>query len=104
MHVISIKPLRQFWEKHADSEEPLRSWFKVLEKTNFLNFAELRNTFNSVDKVDDLYVFNVHGNHVRVVAQIKFRGKRVFIRLVLTHAEYDKGDWKHERNRSKRNR
>jgi mRNA interferase HigB len=60
----------------------------------FENFAALKGTFPSVDKVGNLYVFNVAGNHLRIVAAIHFNRGKVFLRAIMTHAEYDTGDWK----------
>lgn len=56
--------------------------------------ADLRRTFNSVDVVDGFYVFNIGGNNVRLVAAVHFNTGRVYVRHILTHAEYDKGGWK----------
>jgi mRNA interferase HigB len=39
-------------------------------------------------------VFNIRGNRYRLIAWIK--SQKLFIRHVLTHAEYDKGAWKNE--------
>jgi hypothetical protein len=34
------------------------------------------------------------GNKYRLIAAIHYNRHKVFIRAVLTHAEYDRGDWK----------
>ena len=94
MHVISRKALREFWEKYPDSKVPLSRWFKIMDKQDFGNFAELRATLPSTDKVGDLIVFNIGGNKYRLIASIHFNRGKVYIRHVLTHAEYDKGGWK----------
>ena len=94
MHIISRKALIQFWEKHSDSEIPLVRWFKVVDKTEFRSFAELRSVFPSVDKVDDVFIFNIAGNKYRLITSIHFNRGKVYIRYILTHAEYDRGDWK----------
>jgi len=39
-------------------------------------------------------VFNIGGNKYRLIARIDYRGQQVFILYILTHKEYDKGDWK----------
>ena len=59
-----------------------------------LLFAELRETFPSADMVDDLTIFNVGGNKYRLIAAIPFNRRRVYVRHVLTHADYDRGEWK----------
>ncbi len=94
MHVISRKALRLFWEKHADSKQPLTRWFKVMTATHFRNFAELRAAFPSADKVENWIVFNIAGNKYRLIASIHFNRGKVYVRHVLTHVEYDKGAWK----------
>ncbi len=94
MHVISRKSLRKFWSRHPEAEGPLLRWTKIVESSQFDNFAELRAAFPSADKVDDWIVFNIAGNHFRLVVSIHFNRKKVYIRHVLTHAEYDQGSWK----------
>ena len=94
MHVISRRALRQFWERHPDSEAALLRWLKIMECTEFSDFAHLRATFPSADKVDDWVVFNIGGNKVRLIASIHFNRGKVYIRHVLTHSEYDRGEWK----------
>ena len=54
----------------------------------------LRNTFPGVDKVGKLFVFNVAGNHLRIVAAVHFNRGKVYIRNILTHSEYDEGKWR----------
>ena len=65
-----------------------------MKRGQFRNFAELRDAFGAVDKVGPLMVFNVGGNKLRLVAAVHFNTGRVFIRHILSHAEYDAGTWK----------
>ena len=93
MVVISYKTLRDFTQKHADSEDALNNWYTILDANDFANFNELRKLFNSVDAVgNDLYVFNIRGNRYRIIARIIFRVRTVYIKFVGTHSEYDKVD------------
>ncbi len=94
MHVISRKALRQFWEQHPDSQTALARWSKVMQVMDFHNFGELRAVFPSADKVGDWIVFNIGGNKYRLIASIHFNRGKVYIRHVLTHQEYDRGNWK----------
>jgi mRNA interferase HigB len=94
MHIISRKALKEFWEEHPDSESALTRWFKIVDKTDFSNFVELRETFPSADLVDNLIVFDIGGNNYRLIASIHFNRNKIFIRHLLTHADYDKGVWK----------
>jgi mRNA interferase HigB len=54
----------------------------------------LRETFASADYVDGLTVFNIGGNKYRLIASIHYNRRKVYIRNVLTHAEYDRETWK----------
>lgn len=60
----------------------------------FQSFAELRAVFPSADLVGKLTVFNIGGNKVRLIAAIHYNRQKIYIRAVLTHAEYDGGKWK----------
>lgn len=96
MHVISRKALRRFWERHPDAERPLRRWYRTAEKAEWTSFAELRATYASTDQVGRFAVFNIGGNKFRLVAVIHYNRGKVYIRHVLTHAEYNRGDWKED--------
>lgn len=99
MRVISIKRLREFWQRHADAEKPLRSWYKIVSGASWTSLQDTRATYPHADGVqaDDgeiLTVFNISGNKYRLIARIRYDYQLVNIRVVLTHAEYDKGTWK----------
>jgi mRNA interferase HigB len=72
----------------------LAHWYVVMKKGSFSNIAEIRAVFPTADRVGKLTVFNIGGNRVRLIAAIHYNRKRVYIRAVLTHAEYDEGRWK----------
>jgi mRNA interferase HigB len=94
MHVITRKRLNEFAEKHPETKTALVKWYQLVRRTDFSSFAELRALFPSADQVDKLTVFNVGGNKVRLVAAIHYNQKKVYIRAVLSHEEYDRGKWK----------
>lgn len=94
MHVITRKRLNEFAAKHLETKTALGKWYQLIKKIDFSSFAELRAIFPSADQVGKLTVFNVGGNKVRLVTAIHYNRKKVYIRAVLTHEEYDKGKWK----------
>lgn len=94
MRVITRKRIIEFVKKHPNSESALNNWYQIVSKTNYSSFSELRKTFPSADKVDNLTVFNIGGNNVRLISAIHYNTKCVYIRHILTHAEYDKENWK----------
>jgi len=90
VRVISNKALTDFAALHPASEDPLQAWRRIVEASTFRGFAELRRTFNSVDRVGDFYVFDIGGNKYRLITAIHFNRQVIFIRHVFTHAQYDK--------------
>jgi len=91
MHIISFSKLREFFEEDPNSKVALQDWYKIASKAEWDNFSDIRKTFNSVDSVgNSRFVFNVKGNHYRIVALLLFQIKRVYIRWVGTHKDYDK--------------
>jgi mRNA interferase HigB len=92
--VISYRTIREFIDEHDDAEDSLNNWYVFAEKADWSNFNELRRDFGSADAVgNDLYVFNIRGNHYRLVVRIIFKVRTVFIKFVGTHQAYDKLDF-----------
>ena len=94
MHVISQKRIWEAKNKFPEVTTALDGWYRIIKSNDFKSFSDLKKTFASVDKVDHLFVFNVGGNKLRLIASIHFNRKRLYIRSILTHKEYDKGKWK----------
>jgi mRNA interferase HigB len=94
MHVIAKPALIHFWTKHPDARSSLMAWFKIIQANDFASYAELKRTFASADHVKGLTVFNIAGNKYRLIAAVHYNRHKVYIRHVLTHAEYDLGKWK----------
>ena len=94
MHVITRRRLLEFAQEHPDCASALESWYRIMKNTNFNTFRQLRQTFPSADRVGKLTVFNIGGNKARLIAAIHYSNHRMYIRRILTHAEYDKEDWK----------
>jgi len=94
MHVISRKKLREFWNNHSEAKSPLDSWFRVAKRADWTMFADVHGTFRSADKVGKYTVFNLGGNKYRLISEINYERGVVFLRHILTHADYSRGAWK----------
>lgn len=91
MRVISFSKLRLFFEKDPNSRVALQDWYKKATKADWEDFSDLKKTFNSADFVgNSRFVFNVKGNHYRIIARILFKVKIIYVRWVGNHREYDK--------------
>jgi len=94
MHVITRKRLNEFVAKYPDTENALVRWYKIVKSRNFNSFVELRNEFSSADQADNLMVFNIAGNKVRLIAAIHYNRQKLYIRAIFTHADYNQGKWR----------
>ena len=79
---------------HADAEGPLKAWYKTVKKASWNNFAELHSVYGNVDVVGNCYVFNIKGNHYRLIVSISHDWTVMLICTVMTHKEYDRDKWK----------
>ena len=94
MHIITRKRIREFVEKYPDSRSSLDAWYRIVKGTDYVSFSELRQHFSSADYVDGYVVFNISGNTYRLIAAIHFNRKKVYIREILTHSDYDRNKWR----------
>jgi mRNA interferase HigB len=90
MQVIAKRALRQFWERERLAEAPLRTWYALVSKAEWNSPADIRSTFGTADFVaDNRVIFHIGGNKFRIVAHVAYKHKRVLIKFVGTHREYD---------------
>ena len=91
MVILSYGTIRDYSATNPDAADSLNNWYRITEQSDWANFNELRTFFGSADAVgNDLYVFNIKGNHYRLIARIIFKVRTVYIRFIGTHAEYDR--------------
>ncbi len=91
MQVVAYRPLRDFALLHPQAEKPLRVWYGLVSCAEWSGPAEIRQSFNSADFVgDSRVIFNIGGNKYRLVVHIAFKHKRVLIKFIGTHEEYNK--------------
>jgi mRNA interferase HigB len=96
VRIISRKKLKQAAGAHAEASASLDAWYRIARKAAWKSLAEVRITWSSADIFGECTVFNIKGNKYRLIAWINYRTKKIFIRHVLTHAEYTKGGWKYD--------
>ena len=91
LRVIAKKILREFWERHNDCEQQLKSWFQEATKSEWTNPNEIKAEYPSASIIgNDRIVFNIKGNSYRLIVKINFDYQMVWIRFIGTHSEYDK--------------
>jgi len=96
MHVISYRRLREYAEKHTDVRDALDNWYKVGSKATWGNLIEVQAVFPKAEAVSNFTVFNIKGNNYRLIISIDYEQQIIYIKYILTHAEYDKEQWKND--------
>jgi len=93
MRVIAKKILREFWKKHPDSEEQLKTWYKEASKAKWANPSDIRKEYTKASILKGgRVVFNIYGNKYRLIVEINYKRQWVFIRFIGSHEDYDKID------------
>ena len=92
MRIIAVSTLREFWSRpgRSDAEQPLRAWVHVVKASNWSRPTDVKEMFRSADVLpNDRVVFNIGGNKYRLVVAMHYRGRRIYVRFIGTHREYD---------------
>jgi mRNA interferase HigB len=94
MRIIKRAALVRFWNQHPDAKASLEAWYAVVRKAKWMSPIEMRQVYRNADLVGRRTVFNIAGNKYRLIARANYISQTVFVLHVLTHSDYDKGDWK----------
>ena len=96
MQILGKQLIEAAQKKHSTWKASLGSWVRIVEGVNPLwsNFPAVRRTRKDADQVGDCVVFNIAHNEARLISYISYEMETVTVLAVLTHKEYDKGDWK----------
>ncbi|MDX2189371.1 MAG: type II toxin-antitoxin system HigB family toxin [Bacteroidota bacterium] len=95
MRIIAKSTLREYWNSNIHSEFPLLDWYEKTQSSIWNTPNEVKLTFRSADIIDSKrVVFDIGGNKYRLICDIEYRLKFVFVIWVGSHKEYDKIDVK----------
>lgn len=93
MRVIARRTLREFWEKHADAEQPLRAWYHDVRNADWHSPADVKRVYANASIVgENRIVFNIGGNKYRLVVAVNYRYHMCYVRFIGTHKAYDRID------------
>jgi len=91
MRVIAVRTIRQFWETHADAEQPLRAWYQDARNANWIEPQDIKQRYANASIISgERVVFNIKGNDYRLIVAIRYDLHIVYVKFVGTHAEYDR--------------
>lgn len=90
MKIISVKTLRDFWAENPDAEQPLKAWVDEVTKADWKTLAEIKGPYRSASILKERrVVFNIKGNHYRLIVAIAYQRGWVFVKFIWTHSHYD---------------
>jgi mRNA interferase HigB len=90
MHIVAVKFLRGFWEKHPDAEQPLKSWVDEAKKAKWVRPAQIKEQYRNASILKNKrVVFNIKGNDYRLVVSVAYRFQAVYVKFIGTQKEYD---------------
>ena len=91
MRIYSKSTLRAFWRRHPDAESALQEWYEKVDAADWDTPAAVRSDYRTASILPgNRVVFNIKGNTYRLVANIVYQHRAVYIRFIGTHAEYDR--------------
>ena len=91
MRIISKKTLREFWQIHADAEQPLKAWHAKAKLAEWKTSNDIKNDYRNASFVaNNRIIFNIKGNTYRLVVAINYDFGIIYIRFVGNHKDYDK--------------
>jgi mRNA interferase HigB len=91
MQITGATIIEDFCKKHTDAVDALAKWVGFVSKAKWTNHNELEADYPSADFVGNKrYVFNIKGNHYRLIVTVVFIADTIEVRFIGTHAEYDK--------------
>ena len=101
MRLIKPSRLLEFARRHADAHARLQAWRRVAKRARWNNLVDVRRDFPGADGVTVASgrvatVFNIGGGRYRLITAIHYNTKVVYVLAFLTHADYDKDDWKNQ--------
>jgi mRNA interferase HigB len=91
MRIIARSTLRDFWEKHADAEHALRAWYQDAHQAQWKTPEDIKSVYASASIIaGNRVVFNLKGNHYRLIVAVNYQFGIIYIRFIGSHQEYDK--------------
>lgn len=91
--IFSKSTLREYWVKHPDTEQYLKTWYDTVMSSEWKTPNDVKKTYvNASILKDSRIVFNIKGNDYRLIVKFNFEKQWAFIKFIGTHVEYDKID------------
>jgi mRNA interferase HigB len=93
VRIVARRTLQEFWNTHADAEQPLRAWYHDVRKAHWSSPADVRRVHANASIVgENRIVFNIGGDKYRLVVAVDYRYRMCYVRFIGTHKAHDRID------------
>ncbi len=96
MHLITISNLRQDAAPYPDVQKQLKEWYDIVKTAEWQSLIDVQAVYRDAEAVSNFTVFNIKGNKYRLIVSIDYEEQVIYYKYFLTHAEYDKEQWKND--------
>ena len=93
MRVLGTEVLDRAKKIHRDLTSSIATWLMIAREARWKNLNEVRLTWRNTDCVKGKTIFNIKGNRYRLIASVNYASQTIIVRMLVTHAEYSKGEW-----------
>ena len=93
MRIIARSKLKEFYQRYADSKGSLEAWWYEAKHAEWKTPLDIKARYVDASIIgNNRVVFNICGNHYRLVVKFNYRQGIGYIRFIGTHKEYDRID------------
>ena len=92
MRIIAESTLKQYWQnsKYIRTEKELKAWIIETYDENWNSSQDVKKKYGNASIINNKrVVFNINGNNFRLVVDIEYVFKTVYVVWFGTHQEYD---------------
>jgi mRNA interferase HigB len=93
LKVLGTEVLDKAKRAHRDLTSSVATWLMIARDAKWRSLNEARQTWRNTDWVKGKTIFNIKGNKYRLIAIVNYASQTIIVRMLITHAEYSKGEW-----------
>ena len=93
MNILTKCTLLYYIEQYPLAANSLQTWYDELLRAKFHSFNELKVMYGNASIIaNNRVIFNIRGNHFRLIVHINFDAQTLYIIWFGSHSAYDKID------------
>lgn len=90
MSVVSLQSLKLYWVANPETKQQLLAWYDEVVAALWRQPTDIKERFGSASILKNRrVVFNIKGNHYRLVVAVAYKLGVVCVKFIGTHKEYD---------------